>query len=316
MDEKEKIKSILKLIGIYIIMIAIAITPFVFLLSVITGLGFREFIKGISSIYIIFFIIIGGFGLTYFLIYFFNRKKKEVNEKGYFRNISEIKYGPAIASILLDENIEVAKDYTATIIDLCRKKYIQMEKNNEEYKFYLINDSIINLSEHERYVIKCIIENEKFDDEIFKQKVEDDAIKLNYLKGKKKRPVKVIGIQLLKIFICAMIYSFIPEDTMISNIVGGIGFILELSFFVIIFKLIISRRNLERTYKGMIEAQKWKKFKNFIKEYTLISEKNIEHVALFEEYLSFAIAVGEAKQIEKFVIKDEAYRELIYKDLR
>lgn len=100
------------------------------------------------------------------------------------------------------------------------------------------------------------------------------------------------------------------------NIISIVAVILVLSVFVEIFRLIINGKSLVRTKRGEIEAKKWKGFKNFINQYTLIKNKDIKDVILLEEYLSFAVAVGEAKEIEKFVIKNEEYRKLIYKQLR
>lgn len=37
-------------------------------------------------------------------------------------------YSPALASILVDENIEVEEDFTAVILYLCSKGYLTMEK--------------------------------------------------------------------------------------------------------------------------------------------------------------------------------------------
>ena len=39
--------------------------------------------------------------------------------------IIEIKYSPAIISLILDLNISYYKDYTATILYLCYRKYIE-----------------------------------------------------------------------------------------------------------------------------------------------------------------------------------------------
>ena len=100
------------------------------------------------------------------------------------------------------------------------------------------------------------------------------------------------------------------------NIIGIIAYMLALSVFAEIFRLIKNGKSLVRTKSGKIEAKRWKGFKNFINDYTLIKDKDIKDVVLLEEYLSFAVAVGEANKIEKFIIKNEVYRKLIYKQLR
>ena len=53
--------------------------------------------------------------------------------------------------------------------------------------------------------------------------------------------------------------------------------------------------------------------KRFLREYTLINEREIEYKELFENYIAFALSLGEAKTIEKFVSNNKKYRNLIYK---
>lgn len=45
-------------------------------------------------------------------------------------------YSPALASILVDDNIEVEEDFTAIILYLCSKGYLTMEKAEQENTFF------------------------------------------------------------------------------------------------------------------------------------------------------------------------------------
>lgn len=190
MDEKEKIKKVFVIMKIYLMLTTIVIlmmAPIMIIMALVNNTSLIEVVETILSIYLIVIGIMGGFGILYAIGYLAKNKNSEINTKDYIRDISDIKYGPAIASLLLDNNTEIAKDYTSTIIDLHRKKYIEIESNNNEYKIHLINNSIINLAKHERYVIECIIDERKFDDKVYKQKIQEDAIKLGYLENRKKR---------------------------------------------------------------------------------------------------------------------------------
>ena len=69
---------------------------------------------------------------------------------------------------------------------------------------------------------------------------------------------------------------------------------------------------IERTSKGEKEATLWKGFKNYIHDYTLISDKDIKHMEILHEYIPYAIALEEADCIEKFIAQNEKYRKLIY----
>ena len=45
-------------------------------------------------------------------------------------------YSPALASILVDENIEVEEDFTAVILYLCSKGYLTMEKAKKIFSWF------------------------------------------------------------------------------------------------------------------------------------------------------------------------------------
>ena len=49
-----------------------------------------------------------------------------------------------------------------------------------------------------------------------------------------------------------------------------------------------------------------------MKEYTLISDKQLQHIATLENYIPYAIALNEASSIEKFIEENNVYRKLIY----
>ena len=66
------------------------------------------------------------------------------------------------------------------------------------------------------------------------------------------------------------------------------------------------------TDKGKNAERKVIAFKKYINEYTLIKEKNIEYRQLLEQYIPYAVSLGEAKTIEEFIKNNEQYRELIY----
>jgi hypothetical protein len=43
-----------------------------------------------------------------------------------------------------------------------------------------------------------------------------------------------------------------------------------------------------------------------------MSERELRDIALYEDYIPYAISLNEAKTIEKYIENNEAYRELIY----
>ena len=52
--------------------------------------------------------------------------------------------------------------------------------------------------------------------------------------------------------------------------------------------------------------------KNYIKEYTLMKDKEIDYIQILEDYIPYAISLDEADTIEEFIKYNEEYRDLIY----
>ena len=68
------------------------------------------------------------------------------------------------------------------------------------------------------------------------------------------------------------------------------------------------------TKKGKEELKKIKAFKNFIKEYTLIKEKDIDYIQILDEYIPYSLSLGTSPKIEEYIKSNEVYRQLIYKN--
>ena len=64
---------------------------------------------------------------------------------------------------------------------------------------------------------------------------------------------------------------------------------------------------------GESELKKWMKFKKFIQEYTLLKERSIEEIAIYESYIPYAIALDVNVQYKntQFDIFDEKEMESI-----
>ena len=69
----------------------------------------------------------------------------------------------------------------------------------------------------------------------------------------------------------------------------------------------------EKTAKGEEYAEKIAGLKLFFKEYTLMDEKELESIIIYKDYIPYAIALGEADAIAKFIEEDEDCRKLIYR---
>lgn len=94
---------------------------------------------------------------------------KKINPYIYYRELPN-DYGIGICTLLIDSSIENEKDIIATILNLCAKKYLKLEKNNNNYKVYILkeiddkpyltDEDIKNkLYLNEKYVLTCLKNN-------------------------------------------------------------------------------------------------------------------------------------------------------------
>lgn len=256
-------------------------------------------------------LIYGGIAAVYFLSKL-RRKRETIANEEYVRELPDY-FPPAIASFLLDLSLETT-DYTATVAYLMSKGYIELE--GEEA--ILRNDSILNLSQHERYALQAVLKNVKFNYEDFNKYIIADAEKMGYIK-KGSRSTHFVRNFCLDLVTCAtcMMTSENMDNGILKTILESIGFVTGIGMFVIIAYSIFllskySNESYHRTELGKIEAKKWTGVKNYLKDYTMISQRELKDTALFDDYIPYAISLNEAKNIEKYIENNEGYRKLLF----
>lgn len=77
-------------------------------------------------------------------------------------------------------------------------------------------------------------------------------------------------------------------------------------------------KNLGLTKLGTKELKKWMGFKTFVKQYTLIKNKTIEDVVIYEKYIPYALVLGIGKDYKDTIyqIFDEVDAEKLVNDLK
>lgn len=252
-------------------------------------------------------------GMCYFLIFMIskltNLGRKTINfDKTYIRELPK-HCSPAIVSLIYDLKTDVYKDYTATVLYLCTKKYVVMERYGDVYKFKLgENKEFSKLGRCERYVLNIIINNNKFDAKEFREEAIKEAQDKELITNEVYSKTHIIVF----VSIIALILLIITYN---------INFILFLVYAIIIsttlyvyfnVRTVVEKAEYKRTENGKKLAQLFNALKKYIKEYTLIKDKNIDYIQLLEEYIPYAIALDEANTIEEYIKNNEDYRDLIY----
>jgi len=307
-----------KYMGIAIlVVITLAMFAYIFTPN-INKLSERVFISIITIASIIIFII-----MIYASIWITSKLRKikiDINlNKEYIRELKD-QYTPAIVSLIYDFKTEVYRDYTATILYLHIKKYLKISGfNNDIIITKGSNENLSNLLKHELYVYNCIIYKQSLEEKKMKNLIIEDAIEKQLIEIKQEKNNTNLIKNILKILI-ALIGII---DIMIKGNI--IRILINLVFVVFILKIIDEYFNILNKYidglgsfykltkKGQKYLKKIKAFKNFIKEYTLIKEKDIEYIQILEEYVPYSLSLGTSPQVEEYIKQNEVYRNLIYK---
>ena len=290
MDEIKKIKEIkntVKIVNIGIIAFLGSIAFFSFIISpsksaIQTSIGL-----------IIFAIILQIINMTMYmtikLYYKISYSKIDINllNQEYEREIEGMP-PPAVASYLYNRNIEVFRDYTATILNLYVKKYIVISdfENNVKINIEKSKD-LSKLQSHEKYVYDCISGQNKFDEEKFKNLILEDIeneglmkkVEIDYPHILNTLMILIIlALNIIYILIQVVLSSKIELDDIIFGLL--ICDIMIAGCYKKIYQII--KKKFFTVYrlqnKGKEELKKIKNLKNFMKQYTLIYENVCDYL--------------------------------------
>lgn len=199
--------------------------------------------------------------------------------KDYYRNLIK-GYSPLILGYIdtftIDENIVLATK-------------IQLEEPSRE------------ITESDKH----ILENNVFNKEILKSLIEKEAIKNGLLQATNKKDnvkkhliLSIIILILISIFIMILnsleVFSNNPSIYFILNAIRFLYFVYALIRLLYMFHR--KNNSLIRTEKGEEINLRLDGLKNFMKDFTLLDEKNRSEVKLWGDYLIYSIMFGQNKK--------------------
>ena len=194
-----------------------------------------------------------------------------------------------------------------------------MSNFNDEVNFYKTEKcDLLELQKHEIYVYNCILNKEKFNEVEFKKLIYEDAEVLGLINKTGSERIKpILTIMIIAIMFAVCIIGLIKTNNNESFVELMIVIILMIFGIKKIYNFvgnIIAKItfNYVKSSKGKKEQKKAKSLKKYLKEYTLIKEKNIDYVEILEEYIPYALSLGVAKTVENYISNNEIYRKLIY----
>lgn len=285
----------------------------------------REYAKNEVFVIIIINILIGIFFIFKFKKYL--KYGKELEEKynlskyeiDYFREIpDEENATPARASHITNTHIGESKIFSATLLDFSLKGILEfkvVEKDN--IKIIIKNKNAQNiLTEDEKNIYEILLDAVKDADSITIKELENyakiyyeniyskmSAIKKSVKKyeeesGKIDNEKKKI---LKKITIKASVYFMVFCLVLIEAFY--LVTVIPAFFIGLLLCMIACGKNCSKintfSEKGNIEIKQWKALKKYMEDYSLLKEKNVPDIVLWEKFLVYATVFGISQNVIK-----------------
>lgn len=297
-------------IPMFVFMIIAPIDP---LTSMFEGLEGIVYVVGFgAAIYLLITIVIQ-------IINSFILMKNDVNDI-YVRDI-KVQYSPAVLSYLINQKIEKEKDLSATLLNLCAKQVLKIEKN-EDNTLKIIDmrndEEVKKLTVDEKYAYDMFINGITISKiNTWKEIIQKEYDKLKF----SKQHNITFGHYMMGILAMVFTIFFVYAGLNGKQLNGNMGDLVLKAFVIVFFTAwesiaIYAARTFIRNLlqkgelkefkdryskKGAKEYMKWKKFEKFMEDFTLVKEKDYTSVEVLGQYLSYSIALGINKKCDKEV---------------
>lgn len=252
----------------------------------------------------------------YYIIYNIREKRKTKNAEEkiiiknidfkYYRDIIE-KYSPATLSFILD-GMEFDKDLAASIIYLINKGYLELKQDNKITRTdkdnsglskdlkIICNSDVNHLLADRRLKNKNIKEqqeayiasqtNRQWMEQVEKEAEEDGLV----IERKKYKITSILSI----LCIIETVYTLTIENY-------GLFFFSIFLFFLLAFLKMSAydKNKWVKTQKGYELYSKIVGLKNYIKDFSTLSEKELKEIEIWEDYLIYAIIFNNTSKLNK-----------------
>ena len=252
------------------------------------------------------------------------KKYKPTTKLQYFRELPYEDATPAEAIYVISDasDTSFSGSFSANILDLCLKKYITLELINQNgkikkdnVKIKILDKEIEELKEDEKLTLNFIKEvaneeneltteditkyfklhsseitnlNVKIEKIVEKEETKRENIKLENQKEERNYKTNcafyIFAIYIFMV-VCYIIRIFIPVE---------IIFVLN----AILTGMIAHKINIF-TQKGVDEKEQWKAFKKYMEDFSLLKDKEVPALVVWEKYLVFATAFGISEKVLK-----------------
>lgn len=245
------------------------------------------------------------------------KKYKPTTKLQYFRELPYEDATPAEALYMMSNGISqtFSASFSANILDLCLKKHITLEviDENGKIKKNIVKIKILNKEINE------LKEDEKLTLEFLKEVAdgENELTTKNITKYLEKRPSKITKLD-------AKIEKIIEEEEIkreniiienkkeYNKYITRCAIYIAMACFTIVFIPVaiifavnailtgmIAHKINVFTQKGIDEKEQWKAFKKYMEDFSLLKDKEVPALVIWEKYLVFATAFGISEKVLK-----------------
>lgn len=242
----------------------------------------------------------------------------------YYRELP-YEYSPAEMSYLYYFGKTNDEDVTATLLDLVRRGYLELEvtpttankKDNAMTIYYNKDQALSELLPHEKHIIDWFIKEigdgqkvtieqiEKYGKKSyadatkfsnqgsqFKRKVKIEAVKHNFFENAAEKAKNKAQVYVLLPIAFAVICLFIAP---LFHVVAAVNGFIALAIMVIYFVYLYSIKR--RSKEGNEQFAKWKAFKRFLEEFSMMKDYPMPSVIVWEHYLVYATSLKIADKV-------------------
>lgn len=266
-------------------------------------------------------------------------KIKPSQELEYFREMPRKNATPAQAVYVYNEVLstvstnQMGNIFSATLLDLCLKKYIGFEENPSNKKNIIIKilkkEADDKLEKTEKVILQYIVGAAKGAEEITIKDVEkymkahssnlvelkDDIEKASVRELSQNaiydeneateksnyntKSVLSFTFVLVVIFvILGLLPAFLESMNEMVMIVGALSIIVLSIFKGLSLRKYANKINVY-TQKGIDESQMWKGLKKYMEDFSMLDKREIPEIVIWEQFLVYATAFGIADKVIK-----------------
>ncbi len=227
--------------------------------------------------------------------------KETYNDSDFLSREISTQISPSIVGYLFCQKVKY-KHLIADIMDLYAIKAINIKKQEDNT---LKIESIKNenakkiTSESQQYILNTLVD--KDDDRLFNYTEWKKLVIKEYKNNSWTKKIETANAIIVTIIVlaCSIIGGIVGwnseggENKGLASIGVLAGFVISIFVicFYIAFMEIQKENGIFLNKEGKKELKKWIKLKNFMENYTLLKDRNMEEILIYERYIPYAIAL-------------------------